>query len=151
MHISPDDLDPRLAADSIAVATLSLSRVRLMNDARFPWLVLVPRRAAIEIVDLSALDRAALMEEIAAVSQVLRQVSGPFDKLNVGALGNVVPQLHVHIVARRRDDAAWPGPVWGSGPMVPYAEARRDDLVRKFADALGQIMPLAADPAHVQP
>jgi len=119
-------LDPRLQASTLAVGDLGLSRLLLMNDARFSWLILVPRRAGIvEIVDLEARDRALLMEEIALVAHWLRQRAG-VDKINVGALGNIVAQLHVHVVARRIGDAAWPGPVWGVGTVQPYgaAEAR---------------------------
>lgn len=118
-------LDPRLAADTAAVAELPLSTLRLMNDSRFPWLVLVPRiEGAVEIVDLPAQARTRLMDELARVSAALREAAKP-DKLNIGALGNMVAQLHVHVVARFRGDAAWPGPVWGSGAAIPYA---RDDL-----------------------
>jgi diadenosine tetraphosphate (Ap4A) HIT family hydrolase len=108
-------LDARLAADTVAVASLPLCELRLLDDRRFPWAVLIPRRpGAVEIVDLDAADRAALIEEIARVSAAMREAFA-CDKLNVGALGNVVAQLHVHVVARRRTDAAWPGPVWGTG------------------------------------
>lgn len=125
-------LHPQLAADTIAVAELPLSSVLLMDDRRFPWLILVPRRPELrEIHALDAPDCARLMDEIVQASRALEQLAGP-DKINVGALGNLVPQLHVHVVARFRDDAAWPGPVWGSGPRQPYdpadAAARRDRL-----------------------
>jgi diadenosine tetraphosphate (Ap4A) HIT family hydrolase len=119
-------LDPRLAADTLEIATWPLSVVRLMNDRRFPWVVLVPARAdAVEIVDLSPVDRAALIEEVARVSAVMRELFRP-GKLNVAALGNVVPQLHVHVVARFPTDAAWPNPVWGT-PREPY---RFDEVER---------------------
>lgn len=122
-------LDPRLDADTAPVCDLPLSALRLMRDGRFVWTILVPRIAgAVEIVDLAAADRAALMEEVARVSAALRRVA-PCDKLNVGALGNVVAQLHVHVVARRKGDAAWPGPVWGSGPAEPYALGEQDRIV----------------------
>jgi diadenosine tetraphosphate (Ap4A) HIT family hydrolase len=130
-------LDPRLAADTLPVGSLKLSRVRLMNDARFPWLVLVPARAGLqELTDLAPADRARLMEEIAAASRALRAVARP-DKINVGALGNIVAQLHVHVVARRRGDAAWPGPVWGAGTPEPYGD---DDRAR-LLDALNAALP----------
>jgi diadenosine tetraphosphate (Ap4A) HIT family hydrolase len=117
-------LDPRLAADTLEIAALPLCHVRLMDDRRFPWLILVPARAgATEIIDLDAGDRGRLIEEIASASTALRTVFRP-DKLNVGALGNVVAQLHVHVVARTVGDAAWPGPVWGT-PRVPYADDER--------------------------
>jgi diadenosine tetraphosphate (Ap4A) HIT family hydrolase len=129
-------LDPVLAADSVAVSELALSDVRLMNDARFPWLLLVPRRpGAVEIIDLAKPDRAALFEEINAASAAL-QVATRCDKLNVGALGNQVRQLHVHIVARFAGDAAWPGPVWGSGGAHAYAPAARERLIGDIRGAL---------------
>ncbi|WP_017911330.1 HIT family protein [Xanthomonas sp. SHU 166] len=108
-------LDPRLQADSAFVADGPLSQVRLMDDARFPWLVLVPRVAeASEWIDLDGGQQRLLLAEINQLSQLLRQEPG-VHKLNIGALGNVVRQLHVHVLGRHPDDAAWPGPVWGSG------------------------------------
>ena len=117
-------LDPRLNADTLALGDLGLSCVRLMNDARYTWLILVPRRPGlVELLDLSPADRGALIEEIALCSSALKRIVTP-DKLNIGAIGNRVPQLHVHIVARFSSDPAWPDPVWGRGPAVPYgAEA----------------------------
>src|SRR5258707_13935689 len=113
-------LDPRLAGDSVPLAEFGLSALRLMNDARFPWLILVPRRAgAADIIDLDAADRATLMDEIAIVSSALKSVTA-CDKLNVAALGNMVRQLHVHVIARFQTDAAWPNPVWGSGKADAY-------------------------------
>lgn len=114
-------LDPRLAADTRPVASLPLCEVRLMNDARFAWLVLVPRRAGlVEIADLAEEEQATLWREVNRAAAALRACA-PCDKLNLGALGNIVRQLHVHVVARREGDAAWPGPVWGSGAARPYA------------------------------
>lgn len=122
-------LDPRLAADSVPVTTLDLCDVRLMNNARFAWLLLVPRRAGLsEVDDLPEADQDQLWREMRQAARTLRAVV-PCDKLNLGALGNIVRQLHVHIVARREGDAAWPGPVWGSGAAVAYAEDARDALV----------------------
>lgn len=116
-------LDPRLAADTFVVGDLALSRALLMNDSRFAWLILVPRRAGCrEIIDLSAADRAALMDEIALCSTALRRLTRP-DKLNVGAIGNRVAQLHVHVVGRFETDEAWPEPVWGRGVPLPYPAA----------------------------
>ncbi len=113
-------LDPRLAADTVAVTRLPLCDVRLMNDARFAWLVLVPRRVGmVEISDLSDTEQAALWHESLLAGAALRATC-QCDKLNLGALGNIVRQLHVHVVARHRDDAAWPGPVWGHGVSIPY-------------------------------
>jgi len=121
-------LDARLAADTIAIGELRLSRLLLMNDARFVWLILVPRRRQLcELIDLGAAERAILMDEIAAVSAALIGQPG-VDKINVGALGNIVLQLHIHVVARRAGDAAWPGPVWGSGPPQRYDAARASEI-----------------------
>lgn len=117
-------LHPRLAADSEPVTRLGLCRVLLMNDARVPWLILVPERAALtELHALPAPERTVLMEEIALASRVLERLYRP-DKVNVGALGNLVPQLHVHVIGRYRSDAAWPGPVWGSGAAIPFDAER---------------------------
>lgn len=130
-------LHPRLAADTLPVGDLPLCRVLLMGDARFPWLILVPRRPDLrEFTDLPADQRTALMEEIAQASRALQAETGA-DKLNVGALGNVVSQLHIHVVARFTADAAWPGPVWGSGPAIPYAPDAAPALVGRLGRALG--------------
>lgn len=130
------ELHERLAADTAAVATLRLSRALLMNDCRWPWLILVPERAGItEIHQLSLADQHDLMDEITMASSVLERLHAP-DKINVGALGNMVPQLHVHVIARTRDDPAWPGPVWGHGAAVAYAEQALTDQVDAFQRAL---------------
>lgn len=132
-------LDPRLAADSVPVAALDLCDLRLMNDARFAWLLLVPRQAArAEVDDLPETDQALLWQEVRRAARALRAVA-PCDKLNLGALGNIVRQLHVHVVARREGDAAWPGPVWGSGTAQPYAA---EAMAERIAALRGQ---LAAD------
>ena len=127
-------LDPQLATDSCAVATLPLCEVRLMRDARYPWLILVPRQPGlVEITDLASAEQTRLWLEVNQASTALRAVA-QCDKLNLGALGNIVRQLHVHVIARRIGDAAWPGPVWGHGAALAYAEAelaaRRDALRR---------------------
>lgn len=129
-------LDPRLAADTSPVAELPLCRVLLMDDRRFPWLILVPRRADMrEIVDLDEADAAALVAEIRRVSAALVDLLAPH-KLNVAALGNRVPQLHVHVIGRSTDDAAWPNPVWGVGSPEPYDPEVRRALVSDIASAL---------------
>lgn len=129
----PFALHPTLARDTVEVARLPLCRVLLMKDSRFPWLILVPERESVrEIHELSAADRAALIEEIARTGEVLMRLFRP-DKLNVGALGNVVPQLHVHVVARFSTDPAWPGPVWGSGLAVSYADDQLEALRARLA------------------
>jgi len=132
-------LHPRLAADTIAIGDLPLCSVLLTDDSRYPWLVLVPRRlGAREIVDLSAEDRAVLIEEIAAASRALRAVTGA-EKLNVAAIGNVVAQLHVHIVARFAADAAWPEPVWGRGAALRYGAGAARERARRIATELGLV------------
>jgi diadenosine tetraphosphate (Ap4A) HIT family hydrolase len=113
-------LDPRLAADTVPIGDLPLSSVLLMNDARFPWFILAPRVSdAVEITDLAEADAAVLMSELRVATGVMRDLVRP-DKVNIGALGNRVPQLHVHVVGRFRSDPAWPGPVWGFGTPTPY-------------------------------
>jgi diadenosine tetraphosphate (Ap4A) HIT family hydrolase len=103
--------------------------VLLMNDANFPWLIAVPRHVgAVEIFDLDDGERVQLMAELALLAQLLKDLTG-CDKINIAAIGNVVSQLHVHVVARRRDDAAWPRPVWGALPARPYGKAQRDQLI----------------------
>jgi diadenosine tetraphosphate (Ap4A) HIT family hydrolase len=126
------ELDARLKNDTQYVQSLSLCDVLLMNDARFAWLILVPRRAQLsEIADLSLDAQAMLWREVHIASQALQEVA-PCDKLNIGALGNIVRQLHVHVVARREGDAAWPGPVWGSGKAEPYADTASRDLIERL-------------------
>ncbi|HVR98918.1 MAG TPA: HIT family protein [Thermoanaerobaculia bacterium] len=133
------DLHPTLARDTVEVARLRLCRVLLMRDRRFPWLILVPERESLrEIHELPAADRAQLIEEVAQAGEALTRLFRP-DKLNVGALGNVVPQLHVHVVARFAADPAWPGPVWGSGQALPYAESELAETRRRLAAALSVV------------
>lgn len=125
-------LHPQLAEDTAEIGDLPLSRVLVSKDANYPWLVLVPRRArAVEIIDLNKAEQAQLMTEIARVSRALRDIT-KCHKLNVAALGNAVPQLHVHIIARHTADAAWPRPIWGAAP--PRAYDPRE--VEKFIGAL---------------
>ena len=130
------ELAAQLAADTHVVGEFALSRVLLMDDARFPWLILVPRRAGMrELIDLAPAEQHLLLDEIARCSTALRDIFAP-DKLNVAALGNVVAQLHVHVIARRRDDAAWPRPVWGVGTHEIYEAAARTALIARLHAAL---------------
>lgn len=132
----PFTFHPTLTRDTVEVTRLPLCRALLMNDRRFPWLILVPEREAVrEIHELSPADRATLIEEIARASEALERLFHP-DKVNVGALGNIVPQLHVHVVARATGDPAWPGPVWGSGAAVSYAESELAEIRARLAAAL---------------
>jgi len=133
-------LHPRLMADTVSIADWSLSRLLLMNDRRYPWIVLVPRRANVtEVFDLDETTQGTLMSEIARVSETLKAWArwhGGCDKINVGMIGNIVPQLHVHIVARKKTDAAWPAPVWGKGEAQPYDAADLEQTLISLRDAL---------------
>jgi diadenosine tetraphosphate (Ap4A) HIT family hydrolase len=125
----PWSLDPQLARDTVAIGDLPLTRVLVMNDANYPWLILVPRvPGAVEIFDLDDEEQAQLMDEIALVARALKEVTA-CDKINVAAIGNVVAQLHIHIIARRRNDPAWPKPVWGAAPPRAYEQAALDRLI----------------------
>lgn len=120
------ELDPAFVATSHKIADLPLCEVRLQDDARYPWLVLIPRQPGLrEIEELDTAHRIQLMEEIVLAGTAVRAVGAALglavDKLNVGALGNVTAQLHVHVVGRRQDDPAWPGPVWGHSPATAYS------------------------------
>lgn len=123
--VSPFKADPAFDPGSVVVCDWPLCQVRLQDDARFPWLILIPRRDGLhELEDLSAAERAVLMEEIVRAGEVVRMLGEatlrPVQKLNVAALGNVTAQLHVHVVGRRHDDDLWPDPVWGRGTPRPY-------------------------------
>jgi diadenosine tetraphosphate (Ap4A) HIT family hydrolase len=114
------ELDERLAADTLPIADLPLSRVLLMNDARYPWIILVPRRSAIsEVFELAIDDQRQLWREATLLGEAMKTALGG-DKVNIASLGNVVSQLHVHVVIRRYNDATWPAPVWGNGSPKPY-------------------------------
>jgi diadenosine tetraphosphate (Ap4A) HIT family hydrolase len=134
LAMPPDfSLHAQLAADTIPIGDLALCSVLLMDDARFPWFILVPRRpGASEVTDLSDEDAAALMSEIRIAARVMLDLAKP-DKINVGALGNMVPQLHVHVVGRFRSDPAWPRPVWGHGSRAPYPAHAAAALVERAA------------------
>ncbi|MFC5445086.1 HIT domain-containing protein [Rhizobium halophytocola] len=132
----PFALDDRLARDSKPLLTLDLCEVRLINDSRWPWLLLVPQRDAVtELFELTPLDQTMLTFEQMTVSAALRRATGAL-KINVGALGNIVRQLHVHVIARNEGDANWPGPVWGFGQAVPYADGAEQDFKQRFLQAL---------------
>jgi diadenosine tetraphosphate (Ap4A) HIT family hydrolase len=129
-------LHPQLRNDTTPVGGLALSRVLAINDADYPWLILVPRRAGvIEIADLGG-DAAQLMAEISQMSRVLKDATR-CDKINVAAIGNVVPQLHVHVVARRKNDPLWPKPVWGAAPPRAGDEAAFARFVGTIRDRRG--------------
>jgi diadenosine tetraphosphate (Ap4A) HIT family hydrolase len=123
-------LDPLLKADTLFAASLPICDVLVMNDARYAWLIGVPRVvAATEWHDLGAEVRTQAFEEVMALSQVVAAIEG-VEKVNIGALGNIVRQLHVHIIGRHASDPAWPGPVWGHSPAQPYATGAADTLIQ---------------------
>ena len=129
-------LHPQLADDTTPVIELPLCEVRLMDDANHPWLVLVPRVGdAVELIDLDPAQRAQLTTEIDAASRVLKALFKPH-KLNIAALGNLVPQLHVHVIARYTDDIAWPRPDWGAANARPYAPEELIERVNALRAAL---------------
>ncbi|KRG59621.1 diadenosine tetraphosphate hydrolase [Stenotrophomonas koreensis] len=130
-------LDARLLADSVFVADGPLSQIRLMNDSRFPWLVLVPRLPGLtELPELSDAQQLQLLVELNRAGRAIRQ-EPHVHKVNIGALGNIVPQLHIHVVGRHRDDAAWPGPVWGSGAAERFTPDMLAERVAHWRSRLG--------------
>ncbi len=130
------ELHPQLAADTVFIADWALCRVLLMKDARYPWIILVPRRINVsEIFDLTPDEQNGLAAETAYAARALKALTGA-QKINTGALGNIVPQLHVHVVARKPGDHAWPGPVWGNGAPVPYEAEACAALIRQLVNAL---------------
>jgi diadenosine tetraphosphate (Ap4A) HIT family hydrolase len=125
-------LHPQLSQDTIDIGDLPLSKVLVIKDANYPWLMLVPRRPEkVEIIDLDEVEQAQLMTEVSRAAKALKEIT-KCDKLNIAALGNVVPQLHVHVIARRSSDAAWPRPVWGVVPPLAHDAAE----VQHFISAL---------------
>lgn len=139
------DVDARLQADTLTLGEGPLSRLLLMRNRLFPWLILVPRRVgAVEIHRLSPTDQSLLMQEMSAAARVLERLFQP-DKINIGALGNVVPQLHLHVVARRRDDPAWPGPVWGRGLKDAYGDEELALLAGRLWEALQEDLTMIGD------
>jgi diadenosine tetraphosphate (Ap4A) HIT family hydrolase len=129
-------LDAVLERDTRVVGDLPLCRVLLSRDANYPWLLLAPRRpGAVEIVDLDEAARTQLMNEIAGASRALKALTA-CDKINVAAIGNVVAQLHVHVIARTRSDAAWPRPVWNAAPPRDYDKAVLDNLMKGLRERL---------------
>ena len=125
-------LNRQLEQDTINIGDLPLSRVLVVNDGNYPWLMLVPRRAnAKDLVDLNEVEPGQLMTEINRVARALQDIVKP-DKLNIAALGNMVPQLHIHVIARRTTDPAWPRPVWGVVPPVPHDPHEIERFIREL-------------------
>ena len=132
-------LHPQLFRDTASLGDLPLSRVLVMNDANYPWLILVPRKADItELIDLDESEQTQLMREVTQAARALREVTA-CHKLNIAALGNAVPQLHVHVVARFRHDAAWPNPVWGKVPARAYERAALEATVQPLRNKIGLV------------
>ncbi len=125
-------LDPQLEHDTLPIGDFPLCRLLLINDAQYPWFVLVPRREDVsEVFQLTEADRQALWDETTFLAEALKDTFAA-DKINVAALGNVVSQLHMHVIARRRSDVAWPAPVWGKHPPKPYEAAQVDTIKDKL-------------------
>jgi diadenosine tetraphosphate (Ap4A) HIT family hydrolase len=130
-------LDPRLQSDTIHVAILSISDLLIMNDCRYPWAILVPRiEGARELHELDPADGEAVWRDVMTVAKALA-AKPRVEKINIGALGNRVAQLHIHVVGRKVDDPAWPGPVWGHSPAVPYDGGAEAELVEYLEKACG--------------
>jgi len=135
------ELHPRLAQDTYTVGDYPLCRLLLMNDANYPWFILVPRRAEIrEIFELDARDQIQFLKESSGLSMVLHKVFHA-DKINIAALGNMVPQLHIHHVVRYQNDKAWPHPVWGFCEATPYKERQRQELCAALTEHLQDFVP----------
>jgi len=135
--MSDFELDSRLATDSVLVAEGPLSQIRLMNDERFPWLLLVPRVAGItEWIELDGEQQDKLRTELNRLSRALKVEDG-VQKINIGALGNIVPQLHFHVIGRHPGDPAWPGPVWGSGQAHRFAPEVLEQRAHYWKERLG--------------
>lgn len=130
-------LDPRLAQDTLHIGDFPLCRLLLMNDANYPWFILVPRREEVsELFQLDAADQRSLLRETSLLAEVIKDTFKA-DKMNVATLGNVVSQLHMHVIVRRKDDPAWPAPVWGKHPAKAYSDEQVAALRDKLRMALG--------------
>jgi diadenosine tetraphosphate (Ap4A) HIT family hydrolase len=135
--LSAFELDARIDRDSALIKKLDLCQLRIQNDSRWPWLVMVPERPGMtEIFELSPADQTLLLAEVTKVGAALKKVTGA-TKINIAAIGNIVRQLHVHVIARFEGDANWPGPVWGFGQSTPYTDAERQKIfLDKLVEAL---------------
>lgn len=130
------ELDPRLARDTELVASLGLCQLRIMKDSRWPWFMLVPQRNGLsELFELTPLDQAILTFETNMVAAALKKATGA-EKINVAAIGNIVRQLHVHIVARSDGDPNWPGPIWGFGQAAAYEDTAKQSLIKSLTENL---------------
>lgn len=130
------ELDPRLKRDTVRIARLGLCDLRLMNDSRWPWTILVPQRNdLVEFHEMTPLDQTMLTFEMGLVAAALKRETGAH-KINIATLGNAVPMFHLHVVARDEGDPNWPGPVWGFGTALPYEEGRAEALAQRLAHAV---------------
>jgi diadenosine tetraphosphate (Ap4A) HIT family hydrolase len=129
-------LDPQLQNDCWKVGDLQLCRILLAKNAAWPWLILVPMREnVVEVIDLSPVDQAELWREVDKVARVMREIMTP-DKLNIAAIGNVVRQLHVHIIGRYQGDPGWPAPVWASGFAAAYTPGQKEEILVRLNEHL---------------
>lgn len=129
-------LDSRLQQDCLVIGDFPLCRLLLMNDSNYPWFILVPRREEVsELFQLDADDQRQLWQETTLLAETLKDIFAA-DKMNVATLGNVVSQLHMHVIVRRREDASWPAPVWGRYPAQPYTEQQAGQVVDKLRSVL---------------
>jgi diadenosine tetraphosphate (Ap4A) HIT family hydrolase len=138
-------LDPRLESDTNFILDLDLCQIRLSHNAAFPWIILIPKQSEItEIIDLNTQDQQLLIHEIALASKIMQQLFYP-TKLNIANLGNIVPQLHIHIIARYKDDKAWPGPVWNAGVSEDYKTNEKTERIEQIKTAFKQIIQSTMD------
>ncbi len=138
--MSPFQLHPRLQQDCFSVGQFTLSRILMMNDNQYPWFILVPQRKGIkEIYELSQSDRQLLIDESCLLAKTMVELYRP-DKLNIAAIGNLVPQLHVHHVARYQTDIAWPGPIWGKFPVSSYAGQTAELQIARLRESLKEAL-----------
>ena len=130
-------LDAQLTKDTHFIKTLDLCDLLLMDNSSYPWIILVPKRESVsEVIELSSSDRACLMQEICYISEIIKEIYNPY-KLNIGAIGNIVRQLHIHIIAREQNDPSWPGPVWGDkSPRKFYDEDGKNLAIKKIINQL---------------
>ncbi|PIA71640.1 HIT family protein [Pseudomonas sediminis] len=136
-------LDSRLQQDCLVIGDFPLCRLLLMNDSNYPWFILVPRREEVsELFQLDADDQRQLWQETTLLAETLKDIFAA-DKMNVATLGNVVSQLHMHVIVRRREDASWPAPVWGRHPAQPYSEQQAGQVVDKLRSVLAEDLQFA--------
>jgi len=128
------EIDPALLTDSYFICDLALSKLYLKHDRENPWFILIPRKTgAVELMELTSEEQGLLMEEVTVVSEFLKLYYRPY-KINIGALGNIVRQLHIHVIARFEEDRAWPNPLWGSAPVTVLEQVELENIKSNFLD-----------------